>query len=479
MLTRLYVTGFKNLVDTEIRFGPFTCIAGLNGVGKSNIFDAIHFLAQLADRPFVEAALATRGGTDIGDLFTVGGEGKMRFDCDILIPSQGIDDFHQPAEASQTFLNYSLELSLVREEGGIPRIRLTHEKLVYIPRREARKRLGFSHAGAWRDSVVKTSQRRAPFIDMEGDGEKRLVRLSSDKMKDESKSKRGGGRPTDFLANNLPRTALSGAQNADEARTAVLVRREMRSWRILQLEPSALRRPDELQAPASMAVDGEHLPATLYKIARSGDENRVYAELANRLSELVDDVHGIRVDRDDARRLLRLMMIDRGGVELPASSLSDGTLRFVALSVLEQDSDTTGLICLEEPENGIHPERMDAIVELLSDMAIDPGVPVGNDNPLRQVIVSTHSPVVAARARPDELVFADTRDPPSFSPGKINALVVRSIRGTWRDDGISPHAAVGEVMKYLDTLRTSRPEKSGQKTVFEAIAKQLSLPFGA
>lgn len=28
MLTRLQVRGFKNLVDVDVRFGPFTCIAG-------------------------------------------------------------------------------------------------------------------------------------------------------------------------------------------------------------------------------------------------------------------------------------------------------------------------------------------------------------------------------------------------------------------------------------------------------------------
>lgn len=34
MLTRLKVNGFKNLVDIDVRFGPFTCIAGANGFGK-------------------------------------------------------------------------------------------------------------------------------------------------------------------------------------------------------------------------------------------------------------------------------------------------------------------------------------------------------------------------------------------------------------------------------------------------------------
>lgn len=47
MLTRLKVSGFKNLVEVDVRMGPFTCIAGVNGVGKSNIFDAIQFLSLL------------------------------------------------------------------------------------------------------------------------------------------------------------------------------------------------------------------------------------------------------------------------------------------------------------------------------------------------------------------------------------------------------------------------------------------------
>jgi AAA15 family ATPase/GTPase len=71
MLTRLKVSGFKNLVDVDIRFGPFTCIAGANGVGKSNLFDAIRFLSALADEPLIEAAKSVRAGrtADVHNLF--------------------------------------------------------------------------------------------------------------------------------------------------------------------------------------------------------------------------------------------------------------------------------------------------------------------------------------------------------------------------------------------------------------------------
>ncbi|OKH56373.1 hypothetical protein NIES2101_00925 [Calothrix sp. HK-06] len=48
MLTWLKVSGFKNLVDVDVRFGGFTCVAGADGVGKSNLFDAIRFLSAIA-----------------------------------------------------------------------------------------------------------------------------------------------------------------------------------------------------------------------------------------------------------------------------------------------------------------------------------------------------------------------------------------------------------------------------------------------
>lgn len=109
MLTRLKVSGFKNLVDVDVRFGPFTCVAGGNGVGKSNLFDAIRFLSAIADRPLIEAALAVRdeeGRTaDVRSLFHRVGDvytNQMFFDAEMIIPEEGVDDLCQKAEASST-----------------------------------------------------------------------------------------------------------------------------------------------------------------------------------------------------------------------------------------------------------------------------------------------------------------------------------------------------------------------------------------
>jgi len=101
----------------------------------------------------------------------------------------------------------------------------------------------------------------------------------------------------------------------------------------------------------------------------------------------------VRADRDEKRELLTLLLTDGCGTELRAKSLSDGTLRFVALTSVEIDPTHTGLVCMEEPKNGIHPERIGALLRLLQDIAVDTTLEVADDNPLRQVIVYTHSPV--------------------------------------------------------------------------------------
>jgi AAA15 family ATPase/GTPase len=111
MLTRLQVSGFKNLVDVDVHFGPFTCIAGANGVGKSNLFDAILFLSSLTERTLAEAALSVRDESqrngDVRSIFhRIGTENdcEMRFEAEMILPKQGLDDLGQHVEASITLV---------------------------------------------------------------------------------------------------------------------------------------------------------------------------------------------------------------------------------------------------------------------------------------------------------------------------------------------------------------------------------------
>jgi len=441
MLTRLKVSGFKNLVDVDVRFGPFTCIAGVNGVGKSNLFDAIRFLSALADRPLIDAASSDRdtGGrtSDVRSLFhRVGDEydREMSFEVEMIVPSKGVDDLGQEASATSTFLRYSLVLAY-RENltnGSLGPLEIQKEQLAHIPKGEAKENLYFTHSPAWRKSSVKSRRWTRYFISTQEQEGTRQIKLHQD----------GGGRgkPQTFQALNLPRTVLS-ATNAAESPTALLARREMQSWRLLQLEPSSLREPDDFSSLARISSNGSHLPATLYRLARkeqpewkTEEESAVYQQVSNRLCDLIDDVRSIRVDRDERKgrdTLLTIYVMGKDGTSHAARALSDGTLRFLALAVIAQDPEFQGVLCLEEPENGIHPERIPSMIGLLQHIAVDPEESIDDDNPLRQVIVNTHAPTIVQQVPDDSLLVAV---PKEFSRNGsfFRGVQFRCLTDTWR-----------------------------------------------
>jgi len=175
MLTRLKVNGFKNLVGLDVRFGPFTCIAGANGVGKSNLFDAIRFLSLTANHSLLEAALRVRDdagqNNEVRGLFhRIGSEsdGRISFEAEMIVPSHAVDDLGQAGKATTTFLRYSLVIRLrptASKGANTNPLEILHEELVHIKKGDAHEHLRFEHdVREWRDRVVTGRRSGVAFI---------------------------------------------------------------------------------------------------------------------------------------------------------------------------------------------------------------------------------------------------------------------------------------------------------------------------
>lgn len=454
MLTRLRVKGFKNLVDVDIRFGPFTCIAGPNGAGKSNLFDAITFLGDLASMSIMKAASQARGTngriSDFHSLFFKDSKGTflpMVFIAEMIVPSRVIDDFDREAIPTATFLEYTLELRLSEthaDSSPTDPIYIEQEGLLAINSSEAEKHLGFNPEPGWvKKHIFGPGRRRTAFIstEMPADLSQPSIRLFGDQTKK-------GGPPFLVPARRSPQTIVSGA-NSSSHPTALAARSELRSWRLLQLEPSALRRFDNFGDDPYITSTGEHLPGALMRLDN-------HAEVSQRLSELLPDIVAVNVDADEKRQVKTLLLTMKDKETYTASSLSDGTLRFLALAVLALDPQFGGLLCMEEPENGIHPSRIPQMLRLVR--SLSEGVEVDETEksvaPIRQLIINTHSPLVVAELRDDELLFAETLKM------KGKAFVnFKPLQATWRQN-ISEAAGAelitrGEIMSYLDGHRGS------------------------
>ena len=457
MLTRLEVDGFKNLVDFSIDFGPYTCIAGPNGAGKSNIFDAIHFLSLLADHSILEAAVRVRARTEdtarLDDLFFRGDSvhrDTFRLAAEMLVEHDVTDDFGRPGKASSTFLRYEIEIAKKAASSdeairSVFDMELRSESLHHITQGDANKSLRFPHSkSAFRDGAVRNRRRaKAGYISTEKskDGLTEII------IHQDGGSRGPGQRAPARLA---PRTIV-GTTSTIATPTILAARREMQRWRLLSLEPSAMRRPDRLgRDPVVVSDNGAHLAASLNRLKeRAGSEDNVAARISSRLAELVS-VSNVDVVRDEVRELLTLSVTEVGGQEFAASAISDGTLRFLALSVLAEDPEAKGLICIEEPENGIHPEKLPAMAELIRDLAVDVENPLDSDNVMRQVVLATHSPYFLQLQEKNDVLLAK-EIMMQYCDSDVRGLRCYPLTGSWRAlaDGAGSALGLSMMQDYL------------------------------
>jgi predicted ATPase len=325
-------------------------------------------------------------------------------------------------------------------EGAIPRLVLNREVLMPMKAGEARDLIGFTHRPAFRKSVVKSTRRKGSFISTttttNEEEEPNEIKLHQD----------GGSRGQAFSPGKSPRTVVGGT-NAAEYPTVLAARREMSSWQTLQLEPSVIRTPDHIGGPTHVDEHGGHVAAALDRLVakemRDSQQSqpktkhqpdvqeiagRTLGEVSNRLATLVEEIRDIQVDRDDARQQLTVMARLRGCKEvLGPRSLSDGTLRFLALVTMLVDRESASVLCMEEPENGMHPRSVPSMVRLLEDFAVDPNDEIGPDNPLRQMIVNTHSPDVVRQLGSADVLFVGYVDTQQGRHAIVNA-----VEDTWR-----------------------------------------------
>jgi predicted ATPase len=132
---------------------------------------------------------------------------------------------------------------------------------------------------------------------------------------------------------------------------------------------------------------------------RAEHEKR-FAALKRTLRAIIPGVEDLKVDLDKRRGTLDIE-IRQDGIDFSSRIVSEGTLRVLALCAIAVNPWGGTSLAFEEPENGVHPRRIELIAELLASLVDEK----------RQVIVTTHSPLFCntvvrlAQSRPNDIAL--------------------------------------------------------------------------
>lgn len=448
MITRLELDGFKTFQDFKLELAPFQVIVGPNGAGKSNLFDALRLLSRLADSDLRSAFQALRG--EAGELFTALPDGQpttqMRLAVEMLVERQVQDSWGAQADLKHTRLRYELKIARRADEQGLERLYVTHESLAPIRRRDDgwfKRHVGKEEA--WR-TPLKTG-RGTPFISTGMKEGIATIELHQD----------GHGGRKASVAEKVERTVLSGVTNT-EFPHAFAAREEMRAWRFLQLNPEVLREPGPMLAQPFVEPDGSNLPSALARM--QAEDPLALRDISRDLANLVPGILQVEVEQDQPRNRYIIWAKTQDGRSFSSRVLSDGTLRLLALVALKNDPQHRGTLCFEEPENGVHPFRLKNIVQLLRELATDFSDPEQANEPLRQLLVNTHSPVLVGQPGVlPGLLFAHmaTRVQPGQAtlPLRVTRIVPVSpdpqLKMDLDIDAQEEAYTIGQVMEYLNS----------------------------
>ncbi len=324
VLRQLTLKRFRSLPAEVVEFDNPTFLVGQNGSGKSNFADAFAFIAEAMASP-LQAVLARRGGfSAVGNRSSARGRPS---NLGLAVLMQNLDD-------DTTEARYAFELSplktygfeVVREQCIVDRVDGSRS---WFDRRAT--------SAGWRSNVSSLVPVMEP---------------------------------------NALALPLVGGDTRFQS-----VLRFLSDMQICQIEPAALRDPQNPDEGIRLHPDGSNAASVLREIERAAPEDwkRILELLESIVPRTVDvqpKKHGIKLTLEFAQ--------DWGlkeRVKFEAFNMSDGTLRVLGLLAAVYQRPRPSLLVIEEPEATIHPGALGSVLDVLH-----------HARRFMQVVVTTHSP---------------------------------------------------------------------------------------
>lgn len=197
----------------------------------------------------------------------------------------------------------------------------------------------------------------------------------------------------------------AGISDSRLVKTADWVRARLGRWRLYHVHDtsstSPLRKTAKLNDNAYLRSDGSNLPAFLYLLQQKYPESySLIRRTVQRVTPFFDDFQ-LRPDPLQEESIRLEWKHKNSDQYFGASSMSDGTIRFIALATLflQPEELRPSIILVDEPELGLHPAAITKLASLVKQASVT-----------TQVILSTQSPLLLDHFQPEDVLVADRVD---------------------------------------------------------------------
>jgi len=356
-ISRIKLAGFKSIKSAELDFKNLNVFIGANGSGKSNFISFFQMLEFfLGSNEGLAEYVGRNGGS--GALMYFGNATTNSIEAEV---------------AFDTDLGMNMyRLELGNQIGG---------KLYFKD-----ERVSFCAKG----QISKTS-----IIPLGSGGAcSRLLQISEN--------------DTDF--------------NESQIRTTQTIRGIMRKWSFYQFHNTAtdtkIRTASHINDNSYLRSNGENLAAFLFMLQFRFPT--VFFSIVDTIRQIAPFINKLELKEEYASPYVRIKWSENPNTDylLDASQMSDGTIRALALVTLLMQPNRPPLICIDEPELGLHPEAIMIIGDLIK---------IASEN--TQIIVSTQSEKLIDCFEPEDIVVVDKGEDGT----KFNRLDYEKYK-VWLDD---------------------------------------------
>lgn len=390
IISRIQVLNYGCLRYVDVPMGRFHVLIGPNATGKSTLMDAIKFVSDVV-RDGVDAACFKRT-SNFQDLVWGRPTNPEDQRFEIALEFDLPDDVRTLMPRSRNFctLRYEMGVGFDPDSG---RVGLSTEQAILQPREEplraddesTRQLAFFPDPGHPRDTVIQGQRRgnRTVFSKRTSGRTWYYSEIA------EENARRGWNAGVNLGSN---RSALSILPDDDDYYPAVTRALTFLRDQIvdLSLNSQRMREASPPGVGSRFLADGSNLPLVA-DILLDQDKAKAKSWIGHMECALAGFKSVRVVDRPDDRHKYLMLKYDNG-LEVPSWKTSDGTLRFMALTILANLPQPSGLYMVEEPENGIHPGALEELFNSLSSVYD------------AQVLLATHSPQLVAIAEVRDLL---------------------------------------------------------------------------